>query len=201
MQAEIKIKNGNVMARGIQTDLWIRSPDRIRAAHGKVMKIAHWINPEDMLSVYVMDSIRMHMLYNEDDCDENEFYGCKNSDSESRIVSYDQCVVLMCSLSNILRISLLGDTGSLLSGSNIFGISYSNPFHLCMGTNYDPTNLSPVETLIHNRANRDLEWIGEKLEGQWIDEVFHIKTWPTTSDIQWTLPPQIKENIDAWSRC
>lgn len=202
MQAEIKIENGNVLARRAGSEPWIRSPDKIRTAHGKPIKIAHWINPHSMETAWVLDSLRMEMLYSRDNCNEHNFFGNKYGYYTSAIVSYDRCVLVTCNLCNISEIRLLSaDTGLLLAGSNIFSSSYSYPWALCLGSNYDPTSLSPIEALIHNQANSDLEWIGDSLKGEWKDGIFHVTTWPENDKYEWIIPCQIRENIDAWSRC
>jgi hypothetical protein len=201
MQAEIKIENDAVLARRVACDPWIRSPDRVRAAHGKRIKIAHWINPVLGQSAWVLDSIRMSLLYSTNSGN-GQFIGDRNYSTESRIVNYDRCVIVHGSLSRISEIRLLSaETGRLLSGSNIYSGAYSYPYSLCLGTGFDPTNLSPIEALLHNEANRDLNWMGGALTGEWQDGIFNISTWPDSPEIEWTIPSQIAENINAWSRC
>jgi len=203
MQAELKMENSKVMARHTGGDPWIRSPDKIRVAHGKTIKIAHWINPSTMEAAWVLDSIRMPMLYSPRICSDREFATDRGGDAKSKIVNYDRCVLVQGSLGSINDIHLVSaETGELLAGSNVFSDSYTYRYALCLGTGFDPTNLSPIEALLHNQANRDLEWIGHPLEGEWDDQsIFHVTTWPESDAYVWTIPSQIKENIDAWSRC
>jgi hypothetical protein len=46
--------------------------------------------------------------------------------------------------------------------------------------------MEPVDLLLYNNANRDLQWKGSALEGKWVDtlnagsklKVFEIEKWP-----------------------
>jgi hypothetical protein len=196
MQAEIKTENGVMMARPVKCDPWMRLPTKIRIAEGIPIRIAQWINPEQMSAWWVLDRLVMSMLYS-DDSPEGEFSSLGDDGSESRWVRWDHPVLLYCPdiKHSPDSIYLLNENGEALSGSNIYASR-----RLCLGEYFNHLSTHPVELLISNEANDDLGWQGEALLGEWHSTHFQIETWPRIQSREYQVPPPVAENFSAWSR-
>jgi hypothetical protein len=196
MQAEIKTENGVMMARPVKCDPWMRLPTKIRIAESIPIRIAQWINPEQMSAWWVLDRLVMSMLYT-DTSTEGEFRSLEDGDSEPVWVRWDHPVLLHCP--NIKHspdiIYLLNEHGEVLSGSNIHGSR-----NLCLGEYFNYLSTHPVELLISNEANNDLNWRGRALLGEWHSTHFQIETWPPIQSSEHQVPPPVAENFSAWSR-
>lgn len=197
MQAEIKTENGIIMARPVECEPWMRLPTKIRISQGVPIRIAQWINPKEMSVWWVLDRLVMSMLYSgESEC--GEFVSDEDSESEPALVRWDHPALLHCpDIKNRPdTIYLLNEKGEALSGSNIFPGG-----NLCLGEYFNPLSTHPVELLINNEANDDLNWRGQALLGDWQPTHFQIETWPPIlSSERYPPPPSVAENFSAWSQ-
>ena len=197
MQAEIKTENGKILARPFKCDPWMRLPTKIRVSEGVPIRIAQWINPIEMSVWWVLDRLVMQMLNSEDCNGANEFSYAEDQEHESSWVRWDSPVLLHCP--DIRHdpdgIYLLNGHGEALSGSNIHGSR-----KLCLGDQFNPLTTHPVELLITNEANDDLNWRGEPLIGKWESNYFQIETWPPIQQTEHQVPAPVAENFSAWSQ-
>lgn len=202
MQAEVKLENDQVLARRIHCEPWIRTPDKFRVFYDTQIRIAHWICPTRHQVAFVVDQIKMKML-----CDpphrrspSTTFFSARSSAATSEIVWEKSPAIIFMPRWDDKTCYLLNGEGRVKSGSNTYGSGSSQPGSLCLGTVVDPFNLTPIEALFANEANRDLSWYGDSLAGSWENNQFIVTAWPTNGDIVWKIPQQIAENVSAWSQ-
>lgn len=151
---------GEIVASKTEGSNWLMLNNRMVVTGIKQIRVIQFMNPQSMQMFWALDSLRMSMMAE----DHGGFIGRSqegdHEGEEVHIVEYNQpCFLYMRNLTDTGYIRLLNESGRVMAGSNTFDTG-----NLCLGGDYNPFNLEPVELLILNEANDDLTWQGEDIE-------------------------------------
>jgi hypothetical protein len=179
-----------------------------RMANQKQFDVRHYMVPSTRTVVYAIKNLSMSMLHNSGACNDNQFGGATRQVGVTKPVYYEGVVFMVFpNVQEYGKCFLVNKDNNVLAGSNLFdGNQYGA---MCLGTSIDPTNLSPIDALCFNAANRDLGWSGSVLTGVWEpnpdperprarSQIFKITTWPTWTHLRTPIPPQVIDACKDW---
>lgn len=199
-----------------QGDLFLLARSR-RVANRKSFEVRHYMVPSLGFAAYALKGLSMSMLHDPVACTNAATDGAatlfgltqRRSTGAAKPVHYEGKTFLVCPNIQNGYAHLVNEAGQHLAGSNIF-----DDGHLCLGSAIDVTTLNAVDALCFNTANRDLQWMGAALVGEWernpdpdnprsraANQIFRIATWPTwipNNQPQIIIPPQILEAVADW---
>lgn len=161
--------------------------------------IIHALDSRNGIQSYLlMNGLRTNLMY---DGDSEESTFCGRERNETAWVQYYKPCIMFRPRIDKSYYYLINQDGGLMAGSNIYSAGFDHPGALCLGDSPVPFNFSPVESLLINAANADLEWRGQPLVGGWEDGEFIVDEWPTfegSSYPRFYPPPEIKSIIKTF---
>ena len=180
---------GKLLAAEVDGPNTLLVQQTFRMVSDRRIDVRWFINPTTREVVYALRNPRLHMLGNK--ATGNTTFPAGGT-LRSHPVQYTGVVFLRIPDFRITNTAWLTNAqGDVLSGSNIYGSSWRDKtWGLCLGDGVHPLSLQPVDLLLFNKANADLQWVGPPLLGSWITpervagqvhgKVFEITTWPVS---------------------
>lgn len=169
-----------------------------RFNEGKMMHIHQLYDPIMKQMIWMLDGIRINLLTSIDDDNQISYVPEERRERDTRNILCEYSKPVLLIINAIDAIAFLTDIkGNPLSGSNIYETG-----NLCLGQVFNPYIAEPLDLMLYNHPNNDLNWYGEPIreiekeankEGE--TPITTIKTWPAKSEQQITLSQQTKDAI------
>lgn len=185
---EIQKHEGTLRVRTIgETNVQFLGSTR-RFNHDVWMNIKWFFDKSNSMMFWVFDRISFDMIYTPNHSDETHIRFIKyERGSVPIVVKYDKPVLIGQHL-NRRTAYLMNHQGRSLAGSNTWPEG-----KFCLGSNLDdPIGYFVPDSILYGVPNQDLEWHGDSLVGQKINNEFIISTWPSVRQIV-NLPQEIVE--------
>jgi len=199
-------EKGQILAKIGQGPSTVLVSKRFRMQGERRVDVIQFLNMDEGWARFAIRNLSMPMLYHTSA--EDGHFQSYGRTGESRMTQYDGIVYLTIpDIKNTEAIHLTDAEGGVLAGSNLYGSSWvtSPKFKgVCLGATFNPLSLEPVDLLLFNRANRDLDWQGEPLHGAWISTnalprpIFNITQWPTWNTTT-PIPQEVLDATELWS--